>query len=131
MNKDYLQNIAEALLDTFFKAGDVAKEIAHKGIKITIKEDNSPVTNGDLAVDKMLKEKINKLTPEIPMISEETVNLEIKNKNKENTYDEKSHSGARRHDRSVLNADLRTDHRFPAVASHLPGGRITESGRFP
>lgn len=80
MNKDNLQNIAETLLDTFFKAGDVAKEIAQKGIKITIKEDNSPVTNGDLAVDKMLKEKINKLTPEIPMVSEETVNLREKNK---------------------------------------------------
>ena len=57
MNKDNLQNIAETLLDTFFKAGDVAKEIAHKGVKISIKADNSPVTNGDLAVDKILREK--------------------------------------------------------------------------
>lgn len=80
MNKDSLQNITENLLDTFFKAGDVAKEIAHDGIKITIKEDNSPVTNGDLAVDKMLREKIKKLTPKIPIISEETVNLREKNK---------------------------------------------------
>jgi 3'(2'), 5'-bisphosphate nucleotidase len=80
LNKDYLQNIAETLLDTFFKAGDVAKEIAHKGVKISIKADNSPVTNGDLAVDKILREKISKLTPEIPIISEETVNLEEKNR---------------------------------------------------
>ncbi|MDP7521158.1 MAG: inositol monophosphatase family protein, partial [Candidatus Pacearchaeota archaeon] len=34
-----------------------------------------PVTNGDLEVDKLLKEKIIQSTPSIPLISEETANL--------------------------------------------------------
>ena len=68
------KNIVENLLDTFLYAGDVAKKTSQDCIKITIKEDKSPVTNGDLAVNKILSDKIFKLTPEIPIISEETVN---------------------------------------------------------
>ena len=77
-----LKNITADLINTFLDAGKVAKEISHKGIKITIKADKTPVTDGDLAVDRILKNKIKNLTPTIPIISEETVNLEIKNKNK-------------------------------------------------
>ena len=82
MNNLNLKNIAEELLDTFLEAGKIAKEISQRGVKITIKADNSPVTDGDLAVDQLLRDKIAKLTPDIPIISEETVNIEIKNQNK-------------------------------------------------
>ena len=82
MNNLNLKNIAENLLSTFVQAGNVAKETSHKGVKIIIKADKTPVTDGDLAVDKILKEKISNLTPNIPIISEESVNLEAKNKNK-------------------------------------------------
>ena len=82
MNNLNLKKITEGLLDTFLEAGKIAKEISHQGVKITIKADKSPVTNGDLAVDQLLRGEIKNLTPDIPIISEETVNLEIKNKNK-------------------------------------------------
>ena len=82
MNNLNLKNITEQLLDTFLEAGKIAKDISQQGIKITIKTDKSPVTNGDLAVNKILTDKIKNLTPNIPVISEETVNLNIKNKNK-------------------------------------------------
>ena len=82
MNNLNLKNIAEGLIDTFLEAGDVAKKISEKGVKITIKDDKSPVTDGDLAVDKLLCTKIKNLTPNIPIISEETVDLNSKNKNK-------------------------------------------------
>ena len=79
MNNLNLKNIAEKLIDTFLEAGKVAKEISYRGVKITIKADKTPVTDGDLAVDQLLRRKIENLTPKIPIISEETVNLEIKN----------------------------------------------------
>ena len=82
MNNLNLKNIVEELLDRFLEAGKIAKEISRRGVKITIKADKSPVTDGDLAVDQLLRDKITNLTPEIPIISEETVNIEIKNKNK-------------------------------------------------
>ena len=80
LTKLKLKNITEKLLGTFLNAGEVAKKISQKGVKITIKADKSPVTDGDLAVDALLRGKILNLTPDIPIISEETVNLNIKNK---------------------------------------------------
>ncbi len=52
-----LKNTTENLLDTFLKAGDIAKKISQRGVKITIKDDKSPVTDGDLAVDELLQKK--------------------------------------------------------------------------
>ena len=77
MNNLNLKNIAEKLIDTFLEAGKVAKDVSHRGVKITIKADKTPVTDGDLIVDQLLRRKIKKLTPEIPVISEEAVNLEV------------------------------------------------------
>ena len=82
MNNLNLKKIAVELIDTFLKAGQVARKISQYGVKITIKSDKSPVTNADLAVDEILKTKIKSLTPNIPIISEETVNLSIENKDK-------------------------------------------------
>ena len=83
MNNINLKNIAEELINTFIEAGRIAQEISDQGVKITIKEDKSPVTDGDLAVDKILREKIKKITPQIHIISEETTktNVKIKNEN--------------------------------------------------
>ena len=82
MNNLELKNITENLIDTFYNAGKIAKQISLKGAKITIKADKSPVTDGDLEVDKLLQKKIRSLTPNIPIISEETVNLNDKKKDK-------------------------------------------------
>ena len=82
MNNLNLKNIAEKLIDTFLEAGKVAKDVSHRGVKITIKADKTPVTDGDLVVDQLLRRKIKNLTPEIPIISEETVNLGVKNNSK-------------------------------------------------
>ena len=80
LNNLNLKNIAESLIDTFLEAGKVAKDISKRGVKITIKEDGSPVTDGDLAVDKLIRNKLKTLTPDLKIISEETVNLNIENK---------------------------------------------------
>ena len=82
MNSLNPKNVTEALLDTFIEAGKIARKISLQGVKITIKADHSPVTDGDVAVDKLLKNKITELTPKIPIISEETVNVQEENKNK-------------------------------------------------
>lgn len=82
MNNLNFKDISESLLDTFLEAGKIAKEISFRGVKINIKADKTPVTDGDLAVDKLLRKKIKDLTPDIPIISEESVNLSVKNKHK-------------------------------------------------
>jgi 3'(2'), 5'-bisphosphate nucleotidase len=82
MNKNELKKIADNLIDTFEVAGKESIRLYNEGLKIEIKEDNSPVSNGDLLVNELITKKILKLTPNIPIISEETVNLNIKNKSK-------------------------------------------------
>ena len=82
MNKNELKNIAESLINTFYVAGKESIDLYNKGLKIQIKEDNSPVSNGDLRVNELITKKILEVTPNIPIISEETVDLNIKNKSK-------------------------------------------------
>ena len=79
MNKNELKNIAENLINTFNVAGKESIKLYDKGLKIEIKKDNSPVSNGDLRVNELITKKILELTPNIPIVSEETVDLEKKN----------------------------------------------------
>ena len=82
MNKQELKNLAESLINTFNKAGDTSIQLFNEGLKVKIKEDGSPVSNGDLKVNDLITKKISEITPNIPIISEETVDLNIKNKEK-------------------------------------------------
>ncbi len=72
MNEIEIKGIIEKLIDTFLYAGKVSLELREKGLTKKIKEDNTPVSNGDLEVNRILTEKINDLTPQIPIVSEET-----------------------------------------------------------
>tara|TARA_B100000780_G_scaffold258059_1_gene208221 strand:+ start:1445 stop:2224 length:780 start_codon:yes stop_codon:yes gene_type:complete len=82
MNKSELKNITEGLIETFKIAGQESISLHAKGLKIEIKQDNSPVSNGDLRVNELITKKILELTPNIHIVSEETVDLKIKNKEK-------------------------------------------------
>ena len=77
-----LKSISNNLIETFNEAGKISIDLYKKGLKIDIKEDKSPVSNGDLEVNKLITNRIKELTPNIPIVSEETVNLKIKNKSK-------------------------------------------------
>ncbi len=82
MNNNDLKKLAEGLIDKFNFAGKESIKLFKEGLKIEIKEDSSPVSNGDLRVNELISEEISKLTPNIPIISEETVDLKKKNKSK-------------------------------------------------
>jgi len=77
MLKINLKKITEDLIPSFYTAGKESIKLSGKNLKITIKKDNTPVTNGDLTVDKILQDTIAKLTPNIQIVSEENVS-EIK-----------------------------------------------------
>ena len=67
-----LKNIVENLIDKFLAAGDLALELRKKGLIKKIKSDNTPVSNGDLEVNKLILNKISEITPDLPIISEES-----------------------------------------------------------
>ena len=79
MNSSELKEIAEGLIKTTELAGNKSVELQKKGLKIITKPDDTPVSNGDLEVNRILTEKIKQLTPNIPIVSEETVDLKKKN----------------------------------------------------
>ena len=72
MNEKILKEIVEKQIDNFLYAGDVAIELRNKGLNKEIKSDGTPVSNGDLEVNKIITKKILELTPDIPIVSEET-----------------------------------------------------------
>ena len=72
MNKVNLEKTVEKLVDTFLYAGKISLELRKKGLIKEIKSDNTPVSNGDLEVNNIITKKIFELTPDIPIVSEET-----------------------------------------------------------
>ena len=75
-----IEKVVKDLISTFLDAGKISLELRKKGLIKEIKPDNTPVSNGDLEVNKIISKKINELTPNIPLISEETSeNKSIKN----------------------------------------------------
>tara|TARA_B100000989_G_C19512486_1_gene459845 strand:+ start:649 stop:1422 length:774 start_codon:yes stop_codon:yes gene_type:complete len=80
MNKINLKKIVEGLIDTFLYAGKVSLKLREEGLTKEIKIDNTPVSNGDLEVNRIITKKIIELTPNIPVVSEETSdNKSVKN----------------------------------------------------
>ena len=67
-----LKEIVESLVEYFLEAGDLSIQLREKGLIKKIKSDNTPVSNGDLEVNKFIINKISEVTPDLPIISEET-----------------------------------------------------------
>ena len=72
MTKINIEKTVRNLIETFLSAGEVSIGLRNKGLTKKIKSDNTPVSNGDLEVDKIITTKLKELTPSIPVISEET-----------------------------------------------------------
>jgi len=72
MNDLKIKEIVESLIETFLEAGRVSLELREKGLSKEIKSDNTPVSNGDLEVNKIIVQKLLQVTPNIPIVSEET-----------------------------------------------------------
>jgi len=77
------KKIIEKLLPVFINVGKRTINLKKNNLKIYIKDDNTPVTNADLEVDRILQKEIKKLTPSIPIVSEENsvsiINFKHKN----------------------------------------------------
>jgi len=79
MNVEEAKKITLSLIDTFNKASEVALDLRKNGLKKEIKLDNTPVSNGDIEVNKILTNKILEITPNIVIVSEESTNHKTDN----------------------------------------------------
>lgn len=53
-------------------AGALARDLRHRGLEVEYKADKSPVTNADLATDRLLTEALRTARPDYGWLSEET-----------------------------------------------------------
>ena len=72
MKKIEIKKIVENLIDTFLNAGEISIKLRKDGLIKKIKSDNTPVSNGDLEINKIITKKIKELSPNLPIVSEET-----------------------------------------------------------
>ena len=79
MNIEETKSITLSLIDTFKEASQIALDLRKAGLIKEIKSDNTPVSNGDLEVNKILTKKIHEITPNIPIVSEESSNHKTDN----------------------------------------------------
>ena len=79
MNTEETKKITLSLIDTFHKASQVALDLRKIGLTKEIKMDNTPVSNGDIEVNKILTGKIQEITPNIAIVSEESTNHKTNN----------------------------------------------------
>ena len=80
MLEETKKKITENLISSFEEAGNISLKLRKQGLKKEIKIDNTPVTNGDIEVNKLIISKIEKITPKIPIVSEESSSNKL-NKN--------------------------------------------------
>ena len=79
METTKIKEIIKSLTEVFLEAGNLSIELRNKGLTKKIKKDKTPVTNGDIEVNNIILDNLKKITPNIPIVSEETA--ENKNKN--------------------------------------------------
>ena len=72
METNKIEHTIRNLIEVFFDAGKLSLDLRAKGLTEHIKKDKTPVTNGDIEVNKIILENLKKLTPNIPIVSEET-----------------------------------------------------------
>ena len=72
METKKIEVIIKDLTQVFFEAGDLSIELRNKGLTKSVKKDNTPVTNGDIEVNNIILNNLKKISPSIPIVSEET-----------------------------------------------------------
>ena len=72
MIEESKKKITDNLISSFEEAGNISLKLREEGLKKEIKKDNTPVTNGDIEVNKLIINKIRKITPDIQIVSEES-----------------------------------------------------------
>lgn len=66
------RELVQSLVDIARSAGDAILEVYRDGFEIQHKHDESPLTQADLASHRLIRDALHALTPDIPLLSEES-----------------------------------------------------------
>jgi 3'(2'), 5'-bisphosphate nucleotidase len=73
-----LQALLTDLIAVVKRAGDAILEVYEQDFSITHKADKSPLTQADLASHVIIRDSLAALTPEIPLLSEESADIDFR-----------------------------------------------------
>ena len=74
------QRLIENLIKISKKAGDAIMDIYESEFNVDIKSDKSPLTKADLLSNKIICSSLKEITPEIPVLSEESSDIQYKDR---------------------------------------------------
>lgn len=66
-----MPSLLESIINIAVKAGKATLEFYHEDVDVSLKDDQSPITEADLASHRIIVNGIKKLDPNTPLISEE------------------------------------------------------------
>lgn len=69
--------LLENLLDIANEAGEHLQKFYSRSLKVQLKPDHTPVTEADLFLSRFISEKLQILTPDIPILSEESCRISL------------------------------------------------------
>jgi 3'(2'), 5'-bisphosphate nucleotidase len=75
INHDRAARLMEPLTDLVIRAGAAILAVNRRAMKVDGKADGSPVTEADMAADRIIGEGLARLVPDIPALSEERAHL--------------------------------------------------------
>lgn len=75
-----------SVIDVAREAGQIILEIYKTDFQVNNKEDNTPVTCADLAANEHIVQRLSQLTPDIPVLSEESVEIPFEERRHWQTY---------------------------------------------
>ena len=67
-----LRGLTEALLPIAARAGEAIMKVYDGAFTVERKDDNSPLTLADLESQRIIVEGLGRLTPDVPVLSEES-----------------------------------------------------------
>lgn len=85
-----MQQLNHTLLDHIikiaFEAGEHLKQFYARTVEIKIKSDHTPVTEADLFISQFLIQRLQQLTPNVPILSEECCDISFTERNQWQEY---------------------------------------------
>ncbi|MFV1982785.1 MAG: 3'(2'),5'-bisphosphate nucleotidase CysQ [Thiohalomonadales bacterium] len=81
-----LRKIQNPVIELASLAGGRIMAVYDKGFEITEKQDNTPLTDADMAAHETIIEGLKKLTPDIPVLSEESTDISYSERRKWSRY---------------------------------------------
>jgi len=127
------ENLVDEITAISRRAGEAILEIYQRDFDVSLKDDNSPLTQADLAAHRVICDALNKLTPDIPLLSEESAQLDFATRSAWHEYWlidplDGTKEFVNRNGEFTVNIALVREHRPVMGIVHVPVTGMTYSG---